>query len=312
MTRPERMIVALDIGGTKIASALVDGTGAVHSPVSRIPTPHDGDGIVRAVIEQAAAARDAVDGRVDAIGIATAGVIDRQGRVVAATDLLPGWAGRDLADDVRDALDAPTTVLNDVHATAVAEHALGSARGLENALIVAVGTGLGGAIVSQGRLLHGRSGLAGTIAHLPSGLHEGRRCACGEIDHLEPYVSGPGMQLTYRDLSGRDWKLEQIADAGRHGDAFALEALASGGRVLGRSLAHLSTALDPDVVVVGGGVAGTGDPYWSALRRSFAENAHELIAQVPVRAATLGTDAPLAGAALAAVDALTAREEEGR
>lgn len=312
MTNPNRMIVAIDIGGTKIASALVDGAGTRQGPVSRIPTPHDGDGIVRAVIELAAAAQEDSDGRVDGIGIATAGVIDHRGRVIAATDLLPGWAGRDLAGDVQRALGKPTTVLNDVHATAMAEHALGSARGLDNALIVAVGTGIGGAIVSHGRLLHGRSGLAGTVAHLPSGLHEGRRCACGELDHLEPYVSGPGMQLTYRELSGRDSRLEQIAHASRHGDMLAAEALTSGGRLLGKWLAHLAAALDPDVVIVGGGAAGAGDLYWSALRQGFSANAHGLIGQVPVRVAALGTDAPLTGAALAALDKLTVTDDEGR
>ncbi|WP_374977196.1 ROK family protein [Microbacterium trichothecenolyticum] len=305
MTRQNRMIVALDIGGTKIASALVDDTGARRSPVSRRPTPRDGEGIVRAVIDQAAAAKERAERPVDGIGIATAGVVDRQGRVVAATDLLPGWAGRDLAGDVERALGTPTTALNDVHATAVAEHALGSARGLETALIVAVGTGIGGAIVSRGRLAHGRTGLAGTFAHLPSGLDEGRRCACGEVDHLEPYVSGPGMQRTYRNLSGVDTRLEQIAHASRHGDALAGEALASGGRLLGRWLAHLATTLDPDAVIVGGGAAGTGDPYWSSLRQCFAESAYGPVREVPVRAAALGTDAPLVGAALAAVGALT-------
>jgi glucokinase len=175
---------------------------------------------------------------------------------------------------------------------------------------VAVGTGVGGAIVSLGRLAHGRTGLAGTVAHLPSGLDEGRRCACGEIDHLEPYVSGPGMQRTYRDLSGVDTRLEQVVEASRRGDVHAGEALASGGRLLGRWLAHVATTLDPDAVIVGGGAAGTGDPYWSSLHQSFAESAYGPVRHVPVRSAALGTDAPLVGAALAAVDALTSSTPE--
>lgn len=312
MTSQSRRIVSLDIGGTKIACAIFDETGARLSSVSRIPTPRDGESIVRAVIEQAAAACRAADEMIDGIGIAAAGVIDRQGHIVAATDLLPGWAGRDLTGAVGDALGIRATALNDVHATAIAEHALGSASGLDSALVVAVGTGIGGAFISHGRLVQGRSGLAGTVAHLPSGLHEGRRCACGEADHLEPYVSGPGMQHTYRNFTGIDARLEQIADASHRGDTRAAEALASGGRLLGQWLGFLAATLDPEAVVIGGGAAATGDPYWSSLRLGFAESALGPVRDLHVRPAALGTDAPLVGAALAMVEALAGRDTEIR
>jgi glucokinase len=301
VTRTSRVIIAIDVGGTKIAGAIVDESGTVQQASLRIPTPPTGDEIIDAMTNLALALRQRCAVPVDAIGIASAGVIGRTGRVVAATDILSGWIGQELALAMGGALNLPAVAINDVHATALAEQAFGSAHGANQALVVAVGTGVCGAVIVKRELPIGRTGAAGSIAHLSSGLGEGRVCACGGIDHLESYASGPGIERTFRQDTGVTTTLEVIADAALTGDPSARAAIVAGGQLLGRGLAALGAVLDPDVVVVGGGVANAGELYWDSLRRAFAESALQLVRDIPLRPAALGAHAPLVGATIATV-----------
>ncbi|MEU8800099.1 ROK family protein [Spirillospora sp. NPDC048819] len=272
------MYAALDIGGTKIAAALVDADGTVLRR-ERTPTPAGGGA---AVLASAARMLDGLgDAPIRALGVGAPGVVDQDtGRVVSATDVLPGWSGTPVRDVLADLTGLPVTVVNDVRAMAYGEAQAGAGAGLHRVLHVSVGTGVGGALTTLGRLEHGAHGTAGEIAHLLVSERGPVPCGCGRRDHLEAVASGPAIAAT--------------GDAPRAGS------------LLGRALAGLLAVLDPDAVVIGGGVAQIGAPFLDAVIAAFRAEALPPLRGTPVVPARLGTDAPLVGAALLAMT-LTAR-----
>ncbi|SNS63936.1 glucokinase [Actinomadura meyerae] len=268
----EGVYAALDIGGTKIAAALVDAGGTVRSR-ERVATPRTGGADVLA-----AAARlleGLGDAPVRALGVGAPGVIDPEtGSVASATEVLPGWAGTPVRDALAERTGLPVTVVNDVRAMAYGEAAAGAGAGFHRVLHVSVGTGVGGALTTGGRLEHGAHGTAGELAHLLVPERGPVPCGCGRRDHLEAVVSGPAIEAA--------------------GDA------PHAGAVLGRALAGLLAVLDPDAVVVGGGVAQRGAPFLDAVAAAFRAEALPPLRETPIVLAGLGTDAPLVGAALLA------------
>ncbi|MGI5238290.1 ROK family protein [Dactylosporangium sp. CA-139066] len=298
--------IGVDIGGTKIAAALVGAGGELRGPVLRAPTPA-AEGPV-AVLHAAAdlARRAAAAGRDDrgeapvACGVGTAGAVDADGRITHATGSLPGWRGTDVRTALEAALGLPVTVHNDVHAMAVAEARRGAAATARDALVVAAGTGIGGAVITSGALVRGRHGLAGSIGHLPATVRTGRPCGCGGTDHVESYAAGPAIAALYAQRAGLAAvpALEEVAAADR---PEASEAIALAARVLGAGLAAAATLLDPDVVVLGGGVLGLGEPFVAAVAEAMrAAAALPGPAGVPLRVAAFGPAAVLTGAALLA------------
>ncbi|TDC74782.1 ROK family protein [Actinomadura sp. 7K507] len=267
------MYAALDIGGTKIAAALVDGNGTVRQR-ARVATPAGGG---EAVLAAAARLLGGFgDVPVLALGVGAPGVIDPgTGGVVSATDVLPGWAGTPVREILAGSTGLPVTVVNDVRAMAYGEARLGAGAGYHRVLHVSVGTGIGGALTTAGHLEHGAHGTAGEIAHLLVPERGAVPCGCGRRDHLEAAASGPAIEAT--------------GDAPRAGS------------LLGRALAGLLAVLDPDAVVIGGGVARIGPPFLDAVTAAFRADALPLLRATPIVPARLGTDAPLAGAALLAM-----------
>ncbi|RSN51698.1 ROK family protein [Actinomadura sp. WAC 06369] len=282
---------ALDIGGTKVAAALADAEGTVLHR-GRVPTPEGGG---QAVLAAAARlldglAEDARDGSrppgggtgdrlraagVRALGVGAPGVVDpATGRVVSATDVLPGWSGTPVRDALADLTGLPVAVANDVRAMGLGEARRGAGAGFHRVLHVSVGTGVGGALTTGGRLDGGAHGTAGELAHLLVPERGPVPCGCGRRDHLEAAVSGPAIAAT--------------GDPGR------------AGALLGRALAGLLAVLDPDAVVVGGGVAQVGAPFLDAVTAAFRAEALPPLRATPILPAALGTDAPLTGAALLA------------
>ncbi len=324
------MVVGVDLGGTKIAAAVVGADGA-RGPVRSVPTPAaDGpdavlDAVAGLVAEVLAAAGAGVPAGLLAVGVGTAGVVDvGRGVIVSATDTLPGWPGTDVAGGLRrrlaahgvapaagasdaadgvDAADAarrlPVFVENDVDAHAAGEVWLGAAAGARSALLVAVGTGIGGAVVLDGRPLRGAHHVAGEMGHVPVPGAELLRCPCGRTGHLEAIGAGPAIHRRYLALGGdaaspdtRD--VVARADAG---DELAVAVVRDAARAVGRAIAGVVTVLDPEVVVVGGGVAGAGDLWWSALEEALRAEVVDVLADLPLRPAALGNDAAIVGAA---------------
>ncbi|MFD7919838.1 ROK family protein [Streptomyces sp. NPDC059740] len=298
-----RPLLGVDVGGTKIAAGLVSPDGTLLTSLVR-PTPAAQGPL--AVLDAVAAAVRELPGHEAAagLGIGTGGVVDRRDGVVrSANDLLPGWAGTRLAQELSDRLGLPVAADNDANVFALAEQTFGAGSGCDSALYVSVGTGIGGGLVAGGRLLRGAHSTAGEFGHIAVPEAAGRPCNCGRAGHLEAVAAGPAMTALGRELTGRpdlrDLRevvtLAQAADGTLAGAART--ALATGAGALGRALAGLVNTFDPQRVVVGGGVASVGALFWEPLTAAFAA---ELLpgpaALRPVMAA-LGPRAAVVGAA---------------
>ncbi|MEU1396027.1 ROK family protein [Micromonospora zamorensis] len=297
----DEAVAALDIGGTKTAAALVTRHGAV---VHRATAPTPGRAGATAILDTAADLVDrlrarATGTRVRAVGVGSAGVIDhRTGLVLSATDALAGWAGTDLRRRLRELLDLPVAVINDVHAHALGETRHGVAAGHQTTLFLAVGTGIGASFVVDGTVLAGAHSAAGHAGHQPSPYAGQLPCTCGGQGHLEAIASGPGLAQEYTRRTGQPVDdLRSVAARAADGDATAREVVLLGGAAVGSAVGGLVNMLDPAAVVIGGGVAGLGDLWWQALRDAVRRETLPSLVDVPVLASTLGSDAPLLGAA---------------
>jgi glucokinase len=292
------LFLGVDVGGTKTAAALVDATGTVLARQSR-PTPRDGGAAVLAQVVELVAAVDP-DRQARALGVGSPGVV-RDGTVTSASATLPGWAGTPVQAELERRLGLPVVVDNDVNVAAAGE--VGTRPGLARAdvLFVSVGTGVGGALLRAGRLEHGPHGTAGEIAHLLVPATGALPCGCGRLDHLEAVASGPGIAAGYGARTGdAGLTLQEVAARASAGDATAAEAIAAAATLLGRALAGLVAAVDVDAVVLGGGVAQLGEVLRAPVADAFAAEALPPLRRVPVTTSSLGTSAPLVGAALLA------------
>lgn len=290
------LYLAIDIGGTKIAAGLVTPEGRVIGP-TRVPTPLTGGTLI--LDAALGLAREMLAGQsVMAIGIGTGGQVDAaRGVVVSATDLLPGWAGTDVAGAFRQAFGLPCAVDNDVNALAVGEARLGAGRGKSSVLFLALGTGVGGAWVRDGLVHHGATWTGGEFGHL-------YLTASAEAPRptLEDWASGPGLARTYLEMTGHAATGEEIARlAALDPEGGAARAITRTGEVLGFGLASLANAMDPELIVVGGGLASLGEGLLGPARAVLARCGLPGPARCPVVVAELGAEASLVGAACLAM-----------
>lgn len=304
---PEALALGIDIGGTKVAAGLVDGGGRLLHHL-QVPTPaQDGpEAILAAVLVAARAVLGATDRPVLSCGVATAGTVDATGRILTATALLRDWAGADVGGYLRNALEVPVTVRNDVHAAGLAEARVGAARGARTALVIAIGTGIGGALLVNGAVENGRTGTAGSVGHMPAPSSSGRLCSCGAPDHLEAFASGPAIEDTYQSQTGSRLGLKAIGALAGEGNQCAQDVLSTAGSMVGRVLAGAANVIDPDVIVIGGGVSNLGALLMDPLSRAYRREALPGPATCCIEVAALG---PLSGLVGAALDAIA---NEGR
>ena len=297
------IIGAIDIGGTKIAAGIVDGDSRVLARRSA-PTPAAaGPGAVLALAARLVRTASADAGlELAGIGVGTAGVVDPVGgTILEATDAIRDWAGTLVASALAADLGVPVHVENDVTAFLLGEAAAGAAAGLADVIAITIGTGIGGALLVGGHLVRGRTCVAGNIGHVPSPEAGSRRCACGRPGHLEAFASGPAMTAVYGERSGEAVAdLREVARRAKDGDALAERVLRDGATAVGRIVGGLVNVLDPALVLLGGGVLGVGSWYLDELTRAVAREVLAPLDPVPVRAASLGGDAMLVGAAAAA------------
>ncbi len=303
----ERLVVALDIGGTKIAGALVDRAGRLLARALR-PTPavEDGATVMRAVQEVLAElATDSAWHRVTAVGIGSAGPVDASNGTVSPVNV-PGWRGFPLVDQVRAVTGPlPVTLTGDGVAIAAAEHWQGAARGFDNALCMVVSTGVGGGFVLGGVLYPGPTGNAGHIGHISVDL-DGPLCPCGSRGCVERLASGPNitrhaLDAGWRPRDGGEPTTAAVAASARAGDAAATAAFERAAQALAAGIAAAATLVEIEVAVIGGGVAGAGEVLFAPLRERLRRYATlSFAAGIRVVPAQLGTDAGLVGAAAAA------------
>ena len=286
------LYLGVDIGGTKIACGLVSDSGTVLRQ-ARCPTPlSGGTAILDAALHLAS---ELCTQPITAIGIGTGGQVNADlGVVVSATSLLPGWAGTNVKAAFETAVGIPCFVDNDVNALAVGESRFGAGQNLSPVVYLALGTGVGGALVLNGRLHHGAHWTGAEFGHLLLAIGDAPRLT------LEEFASAPGLIQTYRAISGFKGEItgEAIAEEAHHNPkSQAALAVAQTGEYLGYGLASLANILDPDLIVIGGGLAALGERLLQPARRILARHTLPGPAQCPVVSAALGPDASLIGAA---------------
>ncbi|MGN6272369.1 MAG: ROK family protein [Protaetiibacter sp.] len=298
-------VLGVDLGGTKTAVGLVNGNGAVLTRRER-PTPaHDGAVAVLAAVVELAREILSDAPPVTAVGIGAAGVIDtRDGTVLSATEALPGWTGTTVSASVAASLGLQVTVVNDVHAHALGEAWTGAAREAGSVLMIAAGTGIGGAMISEDTLWSGAHHAAGHVGHLPSPEATGLSCTCGRTGHLEAIAAGSALPDAYARAGGRGDALtgRDVAALAAGGDPRARAAVETAGRALGRAIGGLVNSFDPEIVVLGGGLAQNHPIWWRAVSDGFAHDVLPLLAACPLLPASLGDDAAIVGAARVALE----------
>ncbi len=293
------VVIGVDVGGTKVVAAEVSAEGEVlqvarrMTPGRRVEVELVEDALTQAV-EEVAAGR-----RVAGVGLAAAGFVDAAGERVMFAPHLP-WHGEQVRARLTERWQVPVFLDNDANCAARAETAYGAAVGARDALVVTLGTGIGGAVVLGRQLHRGRNGMAGEFGHMQV-VPDGRDCECGGRGCWEQYSSG---NLADGDPALVDGPM--VTEAAAQGDQVALQAFASVGRWLGTGVANLVAAFDPEVVVVGGGVSAAGDlllePARAELARSLVGAADRVVP--PVIRAAHGPEAGAVGAASMVRDGL--------
>ncbi len=311
---PDGIIVGVDVGGTKVLAGVVDAGGRVTetarraTPGRRVAPRQVEDALVEAVLEAAGGRRLA------GVGVAVAGLVDTAGERVAFAPHLP-WRGEALRETLGSRLGCAVILDNDANCAALAEWTYGAARNTRSTLMITVGTGIGGAFLVDGRVFRGANGMAGEFGHMQV-VPDGRPCECGGRGCWEQYSSGNALVRTALTLmTERSSILEDlcaghpervtgpmVTTAADRGDDVALQSFVVVGEWLGKGVANLVAALDPEVVVIGGGVATVGErllePARGALNRELVGSDYR---EMPgLLAAGVGAEAGVVGAALLA------------
>ena len=306
------LTVGVDVGGTKIAGAVVDERGRILATARRESPATDTDAIGASIADLVAELRSAHD--ITAVGVGAAGFVDSSRSLVMFAPNL-AWRDEPLRDHLEKSIGLPVIVENDANAAAWGEFTFGAGEDVDDSLLVTIGTGVGGGIVLNGELHRGAFGVAAEIGHMqvvPNGLI----CGCGNRGCWEQYASGSALVRDARDqaregsliartlLDRAGGRVEDITgplitEAAQEGDSFAREQLATLGRWIGEGIATLTAVLDPAVVVIGGGVSEAGDLLLDPVRSHFRANltGRNYRPQLEIRAAVLGNTAGMIGAA---------------
>ncbi|HVN50481.1 MAG TPA: ROK family protein [Acidimicrobiales bacterium] len=327
MVAPDRPLVAgVDVGGTKILGRVLDPDDARRTLVEvRADTPRGADAIGAALVEVVGDLRAALEraghGDLRAVGIGIAGLVDRGG-VLRFAPNLPGVVGFDVGAALRAATGLAVVVDNDANCATVAEHRVGAGSGADDLVLVTLGTGIGGGLIAGGALQRGAAGFAGEPGHMVVDPH-GPPCPCGRRGCWERYASGSGLGRLARDaahagradaivaLAGGDpeeVRGEHVTSAAADGDPDALAVLREFAWWVALGVSNLENVLDPEVVVIGGGLADAGELLLGPTREAYATLVLGYEYRPPVRivAAALGADAGAIGAGLRARDLLDA------
>jgi glucokinase len=303
--------IGIDIGGTKIAGALVDAQGQIVLE-ERVPSPAgDPEAMVDAVV--GLIQRLSANHEVIGAGVAAAGFIDAdQSTIIYAPNI--SWRNEPFKAKLEAKLDIPVIIENDANAAGWAEYRYGAGRGYKHMIMLTIGTGVGGAVIADSHMLRGGFGIAGELGHLrvvPNGL----ACGCGQHGCLESYASGSALLRAAKELavSGdpAGQRLREIeAEAGQltglevykailENDEGALRILSDLGSWLGQAIASLVAVLDPEIVVIGGGVSAAGELLLNPIRDAYLAHlpARGYRPELKITTAEFVNDAGVVGAA---------------
>jgi glucokinase len=263
------LVIGVDVGGTTIKAAILDSDGLEYRRSER-PTPrHLGpDAVIATTIEAIVELRAQLPegARLGAVGLVVPGIVDaEQGIAVYAANI--GWQQLPLRQIVAEAVGLPVILDHDVRAAGLAELELGAGRGLQEVLFVALGTGIAAAVITRGQVSAGATGRAGELGHLPV-FPEGEWCACGQRGCTETYASASALSRRYSAASGiSDVPAKDVISRATAGDRLADEIFQDAITALGRALVNYVLLMDPELILIGGGMAASGAAVLRPLSR---------------------------------------------
>jgi glucokinase len=315
---PDSNYLGVDVSGQKLRAALVSGEGRVlDTREAALDREQTAAQIARVITEL----RDAKGSKIAGLGVGVAGLVNpKTSRVVVSNDL-PSLARTDLRAELQQATGLDVLVENDANAAAYGEFVAGAGRGSRNLFYVTIGTGIGGALILDGRIWRGDSGFAGEFGHITID-RDGAQCVCGNTGCLETVASGPNIvrrtrERLMRDSTSslsrlglkRDFTAADVAQAANDGDDFALLMLERTGRYIGTAVAAVINLLNIERIVLGGLIMEAGelilDPVIREARKRSFQPCFE---STQIVAASLGRDAVPTGAAMLARDANQTRQ----
>lgn len=322
-TKSAPPVLAVDIGGTKVLTAVFSADGLmVVSQVTPTPVVKGAKGVITELgdtVEALLKKNELKPADLGAIGIACAGGIDTErGVVVTPSPNLPDWLNVPLRDMVEERFGVGVYVLNDASAAALGEQRYGAGRGVSNMVLITLGTGIGGGIIIGGKLYLGAKGGAGEIGHMTI-AGDGPDCGCGNKGCLEVLASGTAIareamrRIAHGEKSSlakvADITTEKVAAAANEGDALANEVLDRAAHYLGVGLVNVANIFNPEMIVLGGGMVALADRFIPVAKRMINERAFSINAgAVSVMAAQLGNEAGVYGAAAYAREQITGRQ----
>lgn len=288
-------IIGLDIGATKIAAGLVWQNQLPK--ITKIPTQsHLGKKIILENILKAT--NIFFHQKVKAIGIGIAGQIDyKKGILLSSPNMAANFKNVNLKKILEKKFKRPVFVENDANCFTLAESVLGAGRYYKNVVGITLGTGIGGGIVINKQIYHGRNGLAGELGHMTI-VEDGLTCSCGKNGHLEVYASARAMTYFYKKFTGKDLDTFQIEKLANRGEKNALRVFKIMSDMLGIGLANIINIINPDIIVIGGGLVRVKKIWQDALMKAKNEVVYPTLKNTPIVGSKLADNAPILGAAL--------------
>ncbi|MFC1804829.1 ROK family protein [Candidatus Omnitrophota bacterium] len=302
----KRFIIAVDLGGTNLKVALLDSACRIlHKNSLNTKKFTDKPGLIRAIvssIKKILECRRIKKSEVLGVGLGLPGPIDVKRGIVHFFPNIPGWREVSLRGILKNKLKLPVFLDNDANLMALAESRSGAAKGSRHAVCLTLGTGVGGGLIIDGRLDRGGNFAAAEIGHIPIN-EKGPRCNCGGLACLESYVGNSRILKRAARLFGRRISMEELDALAAKGNRKALAIWSEVGKRLGIALSGVVNLLNPDCIVIGGGVANAGKALFSKIRSTIDDRGMSVQARhVKVYKARLGADAGLIGAALLVKD----------
>jgi len=292
-----KYIIGLDIGGTKIAAGAVDNRGKIVKKIILPTEARRGKKIILKNILTAASKVWLPDTK--AIGLAMAGQCDfKNGIFVSGPNFPKNFRNVNIGKFLKENFRVPVYLDNDARAFTLAESVYGAGRGFKNVLGITLGTGIGGGIVIDGKILRGKNNTAGELGHMTLYASSPYRCSCGQFGHFEALASGTALENFYKKLSGKFLPGKEIAKKILAKGKNAKQAVAQLSKYLGLGLASLTQLLNPDIIVVGGGASITPTLWPAALREFKKRVIYKSLKNTKIVKAELGSDAGIIGATL--------------
>ena len=307
--------IGIDVGGTNVKIALVDNKGKIIYSNS-IPTraemgyEYTINNMKEAITELIKETKSDPK-NIESIGFGFPGQIDYQKGIVRLAPNIPGWVNVPIAEIMEKEFGIPTRVDNDVRCAALGELNYGAGQGCDNLICITVGTGIGSGLVINGKLVRGASNAAGEIGHIKLDMNGGPLCGCGDRGCLEAFASGPsivalaeeyikgGKSTKYRELANPDITPYIVSEAAKQGDPVAKRIFTIVGEYIGIGLASVVNLLNPEKIIIGGGVAAAGDLLLTPIKESLIKRAMPIAGSaVEIVPAQLGNSAGVIGASL--------------